>query len=214
MAEYVDDAFLSVDLPAVPAGFKLAPVGLPQRVELWNTGGSVVCEWALQITNMDEEKTIQLGQLQMRLHALPSQDRYTLVDICSLPLVVRQGSCLPGQTGGGNNYTYNFDLGTGKADRVIQGRLTGEGAYDPTLPPGKTVEVDTIFAAPPSAGIINYAVTPQITVNMSGEQRILPIDQLQTTISLVTVQQLSCYTLHGNTFEPLPPKPQKNVWCL
>src|SRR5205807_2330356 len=137
-------------------------VGLPQTLKQGNIGDINVCEWVLQITNMDEQKTMQIGQIQMQLHTQPSQETYSLVNVCSLPLTV---SCLPGQTGGGANYTYQFDFGSGNTDRVLSGQPTDSGQFNPTLQAGKTVEVDAVFKAPANASSMTYMITPELTVD-------------------------------------------------
>ncbi|HYU75889.1 MAG TPA: hypothetical protein VEL31_24715 [Ktedonobacteraceae bacterium] len=219
LVEYINNAFEQTYLP-VPNGFKLVSIGLTGNQRQWNIFPSNLCSWVLRITNTGDT-TIPVEQIQMRMLTNPQHNTYNLINICSLAITLASNlACPPGTARGGGpvDYTYKFKLGTENTSRVLQGSRNANplAPFDPTLTPGKTVEVNIDFELSGNTQNMNYIIIPEITVDAIGGKQVIPQPQLKATLDIVTPRQLSCYTLLSdtNTFVQVPPGPQPKVWCL
>jgi hypothetical protein len=177
------------------------------------------CGSGIDMTNTGDT-TIQIEQIQMQMLTNPQHTTYNLINICSLAITRASDlTCPPGGRGGGPiDYTYKIQLGAQNTSRVLQGSRNANPSapFDPTLTPGKTVEVNIDFELSGNTQNMNYIIIPEVTVDAIGGKQVIPQPQLKATLDIVTPRQLACYTLQSdtNTFVQVPPGPQPKVWCL
>jgi len=198
--------------PAFPANsdaFQLVPVSLANY--------RPACSEVLHITNIGNA-LVKISQISAQLRADTQVDnqRYNLIDICSLPPFTP--GCAPGPSGGGEPiYTANFALHPGKANDVIPAAIEG---VDPesqqlTLQPNEVAKVIISYTSQDS---LSFSLLPSFTLDWPGNQTTYPAPQLQETFAFGSASQFSCYSLKGQHFIEIPPSSihstKSDTWCI
>lgn len=214
MAAYVDGKLTSQNPPPpLPNTLQLVLGSLFRGLESWHIIDDG-CIMRTEITNIGKT-SFQISQMALRLTANPQQNNYhyRLIDICSLPLPAQdqQEFCHLIRGGGESATVYGFKLKTGNTGAVFQGQTS---SLPPTIDPGQSASI--VFFIEPSDRLSSfiYSAIPEITLDLSGEERSIQLTQLQSRIAFVTLKQLVCYRLQGTTFVPLDLGPHNGTWCL
>jgi hypothetical protein len=213
MAAYVDGKLTSQNpSPPLPNTLQVVLGSLYGGLGSWHIVDAG-CTMRMEITNIGKT-SFQISQMALRLTANPQQNNYhyRLIDICSLPLPAQDLLPCHGQRGGGESATvYEIKLKMGSTDTVFQGQTS---SLPPTIDPGQSASV--VFFIEPSDRLSSfmYSAIPEITLDLSGEERSIQLTQLQSRIAFVTLKQLVCYRLQGTTFVPLDLGPHDDTWCL
>ena len=215
MATYVDGKLTSQNpSPPLPNTLQLVLGSLYRGLGSWNILNGIGCTMQVEITNIGTT-SFQISQVALRLTANPQQNNYhyRLIDICSLPLPAqdKQVFCPLGRGGGGLATVYEFKLKTGSTGTVFQGQIS---SLPPTIDSGQSATV--VFFIEPSDRLNRfiYSAIPEVTLDLSGEERTIQLTQLQSRIAFVTLKQLVCYGLKGTTFVSLDLGPHPGTWCL
>jgi hypothetical protein len=195
--------------PSLPLGFNVTPGTATEN----NTNYYASCEGIIDITNISQNP-FQLSGIDMQLTDTTQTNnyQYQLINVCSLPLPSSLSHivCPPGRGGGGaGDNQYDFSLGEGDIGAVFHGKRSTSDP-GPTLDPGQAVTIRVSFT---SASNLIYHLMPVLLIDTSGEQRMIELTQLASSLVFVQSSQVSCYTLQGNSFIQIDPT-QDRVYCL
>lgn len=182
-------------------------------------GPESACEAILSLTNTGNTP-IQIPKIGVQLEARPQPNtyQYHLINVCSL-----MPSDLPcGVPGGGGpsrcgRYGASIQLELGGKNDTYSAvpSATGPGTTGCgtlTIPPTMEVDLDITFSlAPNTPRNLIYSVVPIFTVVTAQGSQPLAFPQLISTLAFASVDQFSCYGLHGTTFilEKSP-----TGWCV
>ncbi len=175
--------------------------------------GNSGCKGSLEITNIGKT-TIQISQIGIQLSATPKPNtyHYRLIEICTLP---NAPSVCPGLGARPLDYTFAFQLKMSSAGTVFQGQMYSNGTrinIGPTLDPGRTAEVYTSFDSSGVPDNLIYSVIPELTLDISGEQRTVLLSPLENTFAFAHQDQFSCYKWQSNTFVLV--RSDDSIWCV
>ena len=205
MLAYVGAVYGLVDLPLSqpPSTLSWVPGGVKVYLPAAELTG---CYGEMEVTNVGKN-TIQIRSMDVRLTAVPQQNRrrqYRLIDLCSL--VPKSITCPP-EGAGGTPLVYNFQLSPANKGAVFSAQtLNGDGqvqnGLETTLNPNDTVFVYAAFNSSPDNLI--YSVVPDLVFDTPDGQQTVALPQLASTLYFADDSQFSCYSLQRDTFVQVP----------
>lgn len=186
------------DISSLPDGFAAVQGALVQ-----NGKGGCFTTW--QITNTSQS-TVQISQIGLRYTAASQSNnyQYNLIDICTIPGYNGASlDCTSGRGGNASPYVYTFNVSEGNTGTTITGNEV-EGSV-PVLNPGDTISVDFNVDLDANANPNSvFSIVPLFALDMPGQQGVLPVQQMSSTIAFFDTSHASCYQLQSNyTFTKL-----------
>lgn len=206
-------------LPQPPSTLRLVPSSLTNSIGNWNLSPEKRrpgCIEEMTITNVSKEPVL-FQSIQVRLTKAPERNlkRYRFLNVCSFfsqKLVSITGSCPLYPQGTTPDGSYEFALHQAQAGTVFPGALQAQAGYPTPVPttrqnlslaPGQKYVLHLNFHTPVEGGNWKYTLVSEINVTTaSGQEETLQADSVETLV-YTNPNQVSCYTLHGNTFAPL-----------
>lgn len=194
----VANAMNTKNISSLPEGFAAVQGALAQ-----NGKGGCFTTW--QITNTSQS-TVQISQIGLRYTAASQSNnyQYNLIDICTIPGYNGASlDCTSGRGGNASPYVYTFNVGEGNTGTTITGNEV-EGSV-PVLNPGDTISVDLNVDLDASANPNSvFSIMPLLALDMPGQQGVLPVQQMTSTIAFFDTSHASCYQLQSDyTFTKL-----------
>lgn len=186
--------------------------------ETWKPG----CIGYVEITNVGKEDITLLG-MNARLLAPPQRntEQYRFINICSLPITFpqelgRKCPVTPEESGKDENLTFSLEMSSSgqifPGERItyesFEGRRKLGTRFEWKLPPHVPTILHLNFESPEFDGNLRYHIIPELVISneKDGEERTVPLKELESHLVFADSTQVSCYSLptrDATTFVPI-----------